>query len=319
MPWSMDVLLNDFAIRSFRETADKDYIAARMAYRARLIQPFLWSALHCLEKYVKGICLLNRVAAHRGHAVLAGIKQMKRFGKFPIELSPETERFIKRLEEGGAEFRYYESSYYNDEFDIIRFDRAVWELRRYCQPLDYDFDLDDGTKKNMLSFELSRIKTALANNEKGTCIKGGTLETIIAERSHPARDSLIWNNLFFGPSRRKGVRMRPDWESGNSPFFLHPEIIDEVVKYVFVPKSVADGQRRRLRATARLSFPFAKLALRLRNWQQWIAAGQPRSLNDCGAAVAFSRERKPGCPFQARAVALGPCGTAGAPSPSRPP
>jgi len=243
MPWSMDVLLNDFAIRSFRETADKDYIAARMAYRARLIQPFLWSALHCLEKYVKGICLLNRVEAHRGHAVLPGIKQMKRFGKFPIELSAETERFIKRLEEGGAEFRYYESSYYNEEFDIIRLDRAVWELRRYCQPLDYDFDLDDGTKKNMLSFELSRIKTALANNEKGTCIKGGTLENIIAERSHPARDSLIWNNLFFGPSRRTGVRMRPDWESGNSPFFLHPEIIDEVVKYVFVPKSVADGVR----------------------------------------------------------------------------
>ncbi|SPA46665.1 hypothetical protein CBM2629_A60060 [Cupriavidus taiwanensis] len=44
MPYSMQILLNDFAIRSFRETADKDYIAARMAYRARLIQPFLWSA-----------------------------------------------------------------------------------------------------------------------------------------------------------------------------------------------------------------------------------------------------------------------------------
>jgi hypothetical protein len=41
----MHILVNDFAIRSFRETADKDYIAARMAYRARLIQPFLWSAL----------------------------------------------------------------------------------------------------------------------------------------------------------------------------------------------------------------------------------------------------------------------------------
>ena len=51
MPWSMDVKVNSFAIRSFRETADKDYITARMAYRARLMQPFLWSALHCLEKY----------------------------------------------------------------------------------------------------------------------------------------------------------------------------------------------------------------------------------------------------------------------------
>jgi len=29
-------LINDFAIRSFRDTADGDYIAARMAFRAAL-------------------------------------------------------------------------------------------------------------------------------------------------------------------------------------------------------------------------------------------------------------------------------------------
>jgi len=40
MSYPMHILVNDFAIRSFRETADKDYITARMAYRARLIQPF---------------------------------------------------------------------------------------------------------------------------------------------------------------------------------------------------------------------------------------------------------------------------------------
>ena len=38
--------------------------------------------------------------------------------------------------------------------------------------------------------------------------------------------------------------MRPDWEAGNSPFFLHPEIIDEVVKYVYIPKDIAEGVRR---------------------------------------------------------------------------
>ena len=54
----------------------------------------------------------------------------------------------------------------------------------------------------------------------------------------------IWNNLFFGPSRRKGVKMRPDWEAGNSPFFLHPEIIDEVIKYVYIPKDIAEGVRQ---------------------------------------------------------------------------
>lgn len=244
MAYTMRVLINDFAIRSFRDTADKDYIAARMAYRARLIQPFLWSALHCLEKYVKGILLLNRVQAHRGHSVLPGIEQMKQVGRFDLDLSAKTVEFIKRLEDDGAEYRYYEVSYDIQPFDIVRFDRAVWELRRYCQALDYEIVDMNGKAVNLLTHELDRIHRAKEKHEKGTCVRGGILEKIIEQKDHPAREALIWNNLFFGPSRRKGVKLRPEWETGNSPFFLHPEIIDEVVKYVHIPKDIAEGVRR---------------------------------------------------------------------------
>lgn len=244
MPNSMDILVNDFAIRCFRETADKDYIAARMAYRAQLIQPFLWSALHCLEKYVKGILLLNRVKAHRGHSVLPGIDRMKQQGKFVLDLSSDTVQFIRKLEDYGAEYRYYEVSYDTRPFDIIRLDRAVWELRRYCQPLDYDIVDMSGKTVNLLTLELERVHRAKAKSEKGTCVMGGILETIIEKNDHPAREALIWNNLFFGPSRRKGVKMQASWESGNSPFFLHPEIIDEVLKYAYIPKDIAEGVRQ---------------------------------------------------------------------------
>lgn len=244
MPHPMHILVNDFAIRSFRETADKDYIAARMAYRARLIQPFLWSALHCLEKYVKGILLLNRVEAHRGHSVLPGIERMKQHGKFELDLSADTVKFIKKLEDYGAEYRYYEVSYDIRPFDIVRFDRAVWELRRYCQPLDYDIVVTNGQTVNVLIHELDRIHQAKAKREKGTCVMGGILENVVKNKDHPAREALIWNNLFFGPSRRKRVKMRPNWEAGNSPFFLHPEIIDEVVKYVYIPKDIANDVRQ---------------------------------------------------------------------------
>ncbi|WP_431477794.1 HEPN domain-containing protein [Massilia eburnea] len=240
----MSSLINNFAIRSFRETADKDYIAARMAYRARLIQPFLWSALHCLEKYVKGILVLNRVKAHHGHSVMPGINLMKQHGKFELDLSATTVEFIKKLEDYGAEYRYYEVSYEVEPFDIVRFDHAVWELRRYCQPLDYDTVDANGSKVNSLSRELDRIHRAKAREEKGTCVMGGVLERIIEKKDHPARDALIWNNLYFGSSRRKRVKMRPDFEAGNSPFFLHPEIIDEVLKYVFIPKKIAEGVRQ---------------------------------------------------------------------------
>lgn len=244
MSYPMHILVNDFAIRSFRETADKDYIAARMAYRARLIQPFLWSALHCLEKYVKGILVLNRVKAHKGHSVLPGIERMKQHGKFDLDLSADTVSFIKKLEDYGAEYRYYEVSYDIRPFDIVRFDRAVWELRRYCQPLDYDIADMNGKTVNLLTHELDRVHRAKVKDEKGTCIMGGVLENIIEKNDHPAREALIWNNLFFGPSGRKSVKMRQDWEAGNSPFFLHPEIIDEVVKYVYIPKEIAEGVRQ---------------------------------------------------------------------------
>jgi len=242
MSYPMRILVNDFAIRSFRETADKDYIAARMAYRAQLIQPFLWSALHCLEKYVKGILVFNRVKAHKGHSVLPGIERMKQHGKFELELSVDTVKFIKKLEDYGAEYRYYEVSYATQPFDIVRFDRAVWEIRRYCQPLDYDIDVN-GEKVNLLTHELGRIHQAKATHEKGTCVHGGVLENIIEKKNHPAREALIWNNLYFGPSRRKVVKMRGNWEAGNSPFVMYPEIIDEVIKYVHIPKDIVKGVR----------------------------------------------------------------------------
>lgn len=241
----MHILVNDFAIRSFRETADKDYITARMAYRARLIQPYRWSALHCLEKYVKGILLLNRVdTKNLGHSVLPGIERMKEHGKFELDISADTAKFIKNLEDARAEDRYYLVSYDIKPFDIAKFDRAVWELRRYCQPLDYEIVDMNSKTVCLLIHELDRVHRAKEKHEKGTCITGGILEKIIEEQDHPAREALIWNNLFFGPSRRKTVKMRSDWEAGNSPFFLHPEIIDEVIKYVRIPHDIIEGVRQ---------------------------------------------------------------------------
>lgn len=242
MAHSMDALVNSFAIRSFRETADKDYISARMAFRARLIQPYQWAALHCLEKYAKCILVLNRVVAKNlGHSVLPCIARMR--DKFPIELSVETTAFIKNLEEEGAADRYYLTSYEVEPCDVARLDRAVWELRRYCQPLDYMVEDSTGKTTSALAFQLQRLRRARETFEKGTCIADGVLEKILADRKHPARSSLVWNNLYFGPSRRRVVKMVPDWEFGNSHFFLYPECIDEVEKLVTLPKGLADKVR----------------------------------------------------------------------------
>ena len=63
-------------------------------------------------------CALNRVKAHKGHSVLPGIERMKQHGKFDLDLSADTVSFIKKLEDYGAEYRYYEVSYDLDKHAI---------------------------------------------------------------------------------------------------------------------------------------------------------------------------------------------------------
>jgi len=72
---NLDLLINNFATRSFRDTGDGDYIAARLAYRAQLIPQFLWSSLQAIEKYLKCVLVLNRIRAPRSHN-LADILQV---------------------------------------------------------------------------------------------------------------------------------------------------------------------------------------------------------------------------------------------------
>ena len=52
--------LDYFATASFRDTADNEYIVARMAYRADLGAQFLWSSLH------SGSTLISRTHPKRG-------------------------------------------------------------------------------------------------------------------------------------------------------------------------------------------------------------------------------------------------------------
>lgn len=113
MSHSMMQKVNSFALRAFRDTADRDYIHARMAYRADLFPQFHWSALHALEKYAKCIAILVRVPRPRSpikHEVERSLDLISE--KLDIVLTEQTKKFIKRLEEFGARFRYLEVSWF---------------------------------------------------------------------------------------------------------------------------------------------------------------------------------------------------------------
>ncbi len=239
--------LNTFAIRTFRDTADRDYVTARMAYRARLIQPFQWSALHCLEKYAKGVCVLNRVPAVKiKHEVTPLLNLLAQDGPFKVELSPSVLQYIERLEQG-ARYRYFEVSYTAERFEIIQLDRAVSELRRYCQPLNFEADFgDEHPKRNLLGDNLARIHAARESVYWDTCIHGGWLEDVIADAENAAHEPLDWQNLFFSQEPRESVSLLGHWQSGNSPLFLHPELLDDVEQLIFLPKEVKNAWRAEL-------------------------------------------------------------------------
>jgi HEPN domain-containing protein len=94
---TLDQLINDFAMRSFRDTGDGDYIAARLAFRARLIQQFLWSSLQAIEKYLKCTLVLNRIHAKRGHNLAEILQVCDTNNKIDLALTDGTRQFLNYL------------------------------------------------------------------------------------------------------------------------------------------------------------------------------------------------------------------------------
>jgi hypothetical protein len=137
--------LNDFAIRSFRNVADADYISARLAYRAQLPIQFLWASQQALEKYLKFILFLERIKVEKlGHELTPALKAIEDAG-LSLGLTKSTLRFITDID-GVGRFRYMEVSFVVWWHWIISLDRAVWELRRFCtsEPLPRSLKLVDG-------------------------------------------------------------------------------------------------------------------------------------------------------------------------------
>lgn len=238
---NLDPLINNFAIRSFRDIGDGDYIAARLAYRAALIPQFLWSSLQAIEKYLKCVLVINRIRASKGHDLAQILQVFETNKKFDIRLSDQTREFLLYLDTYGRH-RYYETPYYAKGQELVALDRAVWEVRRYARSMDYSIKSVEGNDVNLLKHEIATNEAAEKYPHRFAII-GGRLESIIANPKHSSRAPLLWQNAFFGRRPRKTVTHPFRMEGGNSPLSLHPEILDEVLKYVWLPKDVINAYR----------------------------------------------------------------------------
>jgi hypothetical protein len=203
----IDLLLNDFSIRCFRDIGDGDYIAARIACRAALVTQYVWASQQAIEKYLKCVLLLNRIPARDvQHDLGLALSKINRSGKLRIDLTKASQEFIDRLDRLGR-FRYLEISNVAFGVDLINLDRVVWELRRYCTLTKFP----DAILRHGFPAPLVRIP-------------GGHLEKIIDDNDDAARAPLLWQNAFFGRKARKKVRLKRWFHAHNSPLYLHPEL-----------------------------------------------------------------------------------------------
>lgn len=239
---NLDAQLNTFASRCFRDVADRDYICARMCYRAGLISQFHWSSLQAFEKYFKAILLYNRVEAKNIGHDLAKAQKYAQNVPFDIKLSGTSQKLLEHLNDYGR-FRYLEASYFIYGPKLVELDKAIWELRRYCRVMDYRLDIPGKPPRPMLEIEIRRNEVAEKRLPQEFRIVGGALEAIIKKRSDPARAPLIWQNGFYGNSHRKRVRVPTHFYAENSPLSLHPQILDHVLEYIHISKDVIAAYR----------------------------------------------------------------------------
>src|SRR6185312_11573822 len=94
-----------------------------------------------------------------------------------------------------------------------------------------------------LPLELDRIARSETTARHKFSIMGGHLEKILSKRDHPARPFLVWKNFFFGSRSRKAISLRVHDEGKNSPLFLHPQLLDVIDEYVFLPPKLLSAYR----------------------------------------------------------------------------
>jgi hypothetical protein len=189
------------------------------------------------------ILLLNRIPANKiGHNLGLGLSLVRKNAPFEIILSKGSEDLIGHLDTYGR-FRYLEIPHFVQGLELLLLDRAVWEIRRYCTVINYSLKLDDGSTKEMLQLEIQKILNSENSPWHHFRVFGGLLEKIVDDKKDPAREPLVWQNHCFGQQAKKSIRIVPFFHATNSPLSLHPEILDDVLKYVLIPNKVVEAYR----------------------------------------------------------------------------
>lgn len=244
----LDRYLNGFATQSFRDQADRDYISARLACRYELFPQFLWSSQQALEKYLKAILLYNRVKATKvGHDIKKAL-QLTESLPFKIELSKRSREFVDLIANYG-EFRYLDVPFHVYGHVLVDLDLTIWELRRYCQVLNVFGKVLPAEEQALLDEARKRLAASGTEPRYKFRLHHGLLEGIMQRRTHPSRAALLWQNPCFSARKRSSVKVKSHLNAQNPHLTHYPQMLEELLNYVYMPKKIADAYRAHLAAT----------------------------------------------------------------------
>jgi HEPN domain-containing protein len=235
--------INFAIIRCLRDTGDGDYIAARLAARHRLVPQFLWSAEQAIEKYLKGILTLNRIAViDISHDISKALLRIQEELGFEVRLTPPEREVFDLIADWNSD-RYFLNHVGVMGNELHHLDQMVWKIRQYCQPLDVLHYADEPSRE-VLGQKVKEIQERHPTAARDGYLVGGSLERILADKNDPARPALVWKNLMFSTSNRKKVRRRNYLHTSNAPLWLDPDLIDDIAKLLKVPKPLQESYRQ---------------------------------------------------------------------------
>src|SRR5690606_18737101 len=97
-----------------------------------------------------------------------------------------------------GEFRYADVPYYVEGYILLDIDLAVWELRRYCQVLQFFVKERRPGEDALLEEAKAAVERSLTEPRYKFRIHGGLLEQILDNPKHPNRPALLWQNAVYG-------------------------------------------------------------------------------------------------------------------------
>jgi hypothetical protein len=153
------------------------------------------------------ILLYNRIPQPPrglGHNLERALELTKQL-PFAMSLSEPSLEIIRHLDTYGR-FRYLDVSYHVRDRELLKLDKAVWEIRLYCRVINQTARAASGEDIDMLPSYLRGIERAKEAPSYKLGIPRGVLEKILSKKNHPARPHLVWRNMFFNSHNRKTTR-----------------------------------------------------------------------------------------------------------------